>query len=71
MDLSKAPGKITRGTLADADATFTIRDKYLVRIAKGELDVASAFVQGRLAIKGDSQKAMKVGKILAGMPSLA
>ncbi len=70
IDLSKAPGKITRGTLDDADATFTIRDKYLYRIATGELDVTSAFVQGRLAIKGDSDKAMKVGKILAGMPPL-
>jgi len=70
VDLTKAPGKITRGVIEDADATFTIRDKYLMRIAKGELDVASAFVQGRLAIKGNSDKAMKVGKILAGMPAL-
>jgi len=70
VDLTKAPGKITRGSLEDPDATFTIRDKYLLRIGQGELDVASAFVQGRLAIKGDSDKAMKVGKLLAGMPKL-
>lgn len=70
VDLSTPPGKIIRGTLSESDAIFTIRDKYLDRIAKGDLDIASAFVQGRLAIKGDMDKAMKLGVILGKLKDL-
>ena len=65
VDLSKPPGRITRGTFKEADATFTVQDKYLVRIGNGDLSLMNAFIQGRLSIDGDNAKAMKLGKILS------
>lgn len=65
VDLSNPPGRITRGTFKDADATFSVDDKYLVRIGSGDLSLMNAFIQGRLSISGDNSKAMKLGKILS------
>lgn len=70
IDLNEAPGRVTRGAAEKPDATLTIRDDHLMRIAHGELDLQIAFVQGRLKVKGDMDKALKLGGVMSKIPSL-
>lgn len=65
LDLNKKPGVVRRGKAAKPDVVFTIKDEHLMKIARGKLNVQTAFIQGRLKVKGDSSKAMKLGGILA------
>lgn len=69
VDISVYPGTVTAGIAENADATFTISDEHLARIATGKLDVQTAFVQGRLKIDGDMGQAMKMAKMLGKMLS--
>ncbi|MEL6391880.1 MAG: wax ester/triacylglycerol synthase family O-acyltransferase [Bacteroidota bacterium] len=71
IDLNKSPGVVRKGAAKDPDVTFTIADKHLVRIGKGDMSLQSAFIQGRLKIDGDSSKAMKLGTILSKLPKMA
>ena len=64
IDLTKSPGSIRKSGATNPDATFTIADEHLVKIAQGKLNVQTAFVQGRLKITGDMNKALKFGGIL-------
>ncbi len=70
VNLDKSPGTIKRGRVKDPDATFTVQEKNLMRLAKGDLNVQTAFIQGRLAVGGDNAKAMKLGKILSYVPPI-
>jgi hypothetical protein len=67
VDISTYPGTVKAGRTDAPDATFTIEDEHLMRIADGKLDMQSAFIQGRLKIDGDFAMAMKLGKILEKM----
>lgn len=67
VDISTYPGTVKSGKTPNADATFTIEDEHLVKIAAGKLDVQTAFMQGRLKIDGDYSQAMKLAKILGKM----
>lgn len=70
LNLNKPPGSVRRGMANDPDLTITVRDEHLLRIGTGDLDFQTAFVQGRLSIKGDMKQAMKLAKILSLMPKL-
>ncbi len=70
INLNKSPGEVRKGKTTKADATFTISDKHLMRVATGKLNLQTAFIQGRLKIDGDSMKAMKLGTILSKLPKL-
>lgn len=67
VDISTYPGTVKSGKTAQPDATLTIEDEYLVRIAAGQLDVQTAFIQGRLAVDGDYGQAMRLAKLLGKM----
>ena len=67
VDISKYPGTVTAGKTADVDATFTVEEEHLLKVAEGKLDVQTAFIQGRLKIDGDMAQAMKLAKILGKM----
>lgn len=64
IDLNKAPGTVTKRKAAKPDVTFKIAEKHLTRIAAGKLNVQTAFVQGRLKVDGDYDKAMKMAGML-------
>lgn len=64
INLNKSPGEVRKSKASKPDATFTIADKYLMKIASGEQDLQTTYVQGRLKIDGDLTKAMKLGTIL-------
>ncbi|MEL6866445.1 MAG: SCP2 sterol-binding domain-containing protein, partial [Bacteroidota bacterium] len=70
LDFNKHPGQVRKGKAANPDVTFTIQENHLMRIAKGSLDIQTAFVQGRLKVKGDMGKAMFMGKFLSKVPKL-
>ena len=70
IDLDKSPGSVRKGSAADPDVTFTIKAKHLVKIGSGKLKLQTAFVQGRLKIQGDSDKAMKFGTILSKLKKM-
>jgi putative sterol carrier protein len=41
-----------------------------MRIATGDLDIQTAFVQGRLNVQGDMKKTTRLAKILSMLPKL-
>lgn len=68
LNLKKAPGNVRKGRTKNFDASLTIQDKHLIKIAEGKLDVMTAFIQGRIAITGDNDKVMKLASILKQLP---
>ncbi|MEL6853412.1 MAG: WS/DGAT domain-containing protein, partial [Bacteroidota bacterium] len=70
IDLNQSPGVVQPGIIDNPDVTLTVKEKHLLRIGKGDMSLQSAFIQGRLSIKGDSTKAMKLGAILTKMEKL-
>lgn len=64
IDLNSTPGKLSKTKATQPDVTFTIADKHLVRIATGKSDVQTAFIQGRLKVNGDYDRAMKMAGML-------
>jgi putative sterol carrier protein len=55
---------ITEGNGRPTDATLTIRDAHLAEILRGNLDPQIAFVQGKLRVDGDINKAIEFGSLL-------
>ena len=55
---------VTEGNGRPADATLTIRDAHLAEVLKGNLDPQIAFVQGKLRVEGDINKAIEFGALL-------
>ena len=70
VDLNKKPGVVRKNKVKSPDVTFKISDEHLLKVAKGELDMQTAFIQGRLKIEGDVGKAMALGGILGKLPKL-
>ncbi len=67
VDISKYPGTVAKGEVDKKDATFSIEEEHLLKIALGKLDVQTAFIQGRLKVDGDFDQAMKLAKIMQKM----
>ncbi len=47
----------------DADATITTSEENLLAISRGELNPTSAYMTGKLKVKGDMGAAMKLQKL--------
>ena len=67
VDISKYPGEVIEEKAENPDATFNISDEHLMKIATGELDVQTAFIQGRLKIDGELDQAMRLAKLITKM----
>jgi WS/DGAT/MGAT family acyltransferase len=67
VDISTYPGSCKTGKANQPDATFTIEEEHLLKVADGKLDIQAAFIQGRLKIDGNFEQAMKLAKILGKM----
>lgn len=70
LNLNKPPGSVRRGTAKDPDIVLTVSDEHLYKIGTGQLEFQTAFIQGRVKIKGDMKKGMKLAKILSLIPKL-
>lgn len=51
-------------TTYDSDCTLSLSEKNLLKLFQGELNPTSAFMTGRLKVKGDLSLAMKLQSIL-------
>jgi putative sterol carrier protein len=54
---------VTDGASAGADATITSSEENFERIVAGELNPTSAYMTGKLKVKGDMGAAMKLQKL--------
>ncbi len=68
LNLSKKPGSVRKGIAKNPDVTVKIKEQYLLKIARKKLNVATAFVQGRIKLDGDSAIGMKLATILGQLP---
>lgn len=68
LNLRAAPGSVRKGKSRNPDVVLSLEEKHLKKFASGNLNVATAFIQGRLKIEGESDIAMKLASILKQMP---
>jgi putative sterol carrier protein len=62
VDVRDGNVKVTEGG-NDADVTITATEENFQKIATGELNPTSAYMSGKLKIKGDMGAAMKLQKL--------
>ena len=55
--------KVTEGDAGGADCTISASDETFQKIANGEQNATSAYMTGKLKIKGDMGAAMKLQKL--------
>lgn len=60
---SSRPFKISKEETAKPDVTFITDEETFVKMAKGEVKAANAFMSGKLKVKGNLSIAMKAEKI--------
>jgi putative sterol carrier protein len=54
---------VTDGASGDADCTFSATEETFAKITSGEQNATSAYMTGKLKIKGDMGAAMKLQKL--------
>lgn len=66
MDLKNAPGSLVRNAPEDlsTDVTMIMTGEDFVKMFKGQLNSMSAFMSGKLKIKGDMSKGLKLEKLM-------
>ena len=62
VDVQDGALNVTEGP-GDADVTISASEETFTRIAKGELNPTSAYMSGKIKIKGDMGAAMKLQKL--------
>jgi len=64
VDLTTTPGEVRQGTAAAPDCVITMRDDDFVALTSKELNPVTAYMQGKIQIRGDMNLVMKLQKIL-------
>jgi putative sterol carrier protein len=54
---------VTEGTSPDADCTISTSEENFLKIANGEQNATSAYMTGKLKVKGDMGAALKLQKL--------
>mmetsp|Transcript_13865 Transcript_13865/g.35762 ORF Transcript_13865/g.35762 Transcript_13865/m.35762 type:complete len:132 (-) Transcript_13865:179-574(-) len=60
--------KVVSESPTKSDCTITISDTDLVALASGKLNAMSAYMSGKLKLRGKSALAQKLGELLKGPP---
>lgn len=63
VDATQVPNVVSKENL-DADCVITLSAENAMKLAKGDLNVMTAFMMGKLKVKGDMAVAMKVAAML-------
>ena len=63
VDVTDGGVSVTEGGGGDADVTITSSAETFEKIASGDLNPTSAYMSGKLKIKGDMGAAMKLQKL--------
>jgi putative sterol carrier protein len=66
VDLKSDPPAVKAGDAGNAECTITVSAQDFLDIDTGKLNPQVAFMSGKLRIKGDMSKAMKLGQVLKG-----
>ena len=66
LDLKTGNGKVEQGD-GKADVTFTMADADFVAMSEGKLDGQSAFMSGKLKLKGNMAIAMRLSSVLSAL----
>ncbi len=64
VDGRSSPNAVSDGAGKNADTTISVSLADFEKMAKGELDGTSAFMQGKLRVAGDMGLAMKIGPLV-------
>ncbi len=70
IDLKNPPGRVAEEQNPAADCRFTTAEEHFLRVLKGDLDIQIAFMQGKLKVSGDFNKAFKLGSLFRKLPPL-
>lgn len=68
FNLSEKPYKLTKSKSGDAVCKIQMTEPHLLAMVSGKMDATTAFMQGKLKIKGDINAAIRFGKMLAKLP---
>jgi len=66
VDLKNGSGSVKKGEQGKPDCTVIMKESDFVDLMTGKLNGQSAFMSGKLKIKGNMALAMKLGKLSSG-----
>jgi len=67
LDLKTGSGSLGEGSLEGADCTMTLDSGLMLDMFSGKANATTAFMMGKLKIKGDMRAAMKLEKLMKKM----
>ena len=67
--MKTAPGSVDQGAHSSPDVTMVMDSEDFVKMFQGSLKATAAFMGGKLKIKGDMGKAMKLEKLMGATKS--
>lgn len=65
MDIVDGTATVSKGDVAQPDVVVRMKDHDFVALNTGRLNGGVAFMTGKLKVKGDMSKAMKLGGLLS------
>jgi len=65
VDLKNGDGSVQEGEAESADCTISMSDSDFVDLAKGELNPTTAFMSGKIKVKGNPMLATKLQQLMA------
>jgi len=69
FDLTGDTRQVVEGGSDEAACTLRMKDHHVVEMVRGKLDGPAAFMQGKLKVEGDINKAIAFGKVLGAFPA--
>merc|ERR1712127_521087 len=60
-------GKLSSSDNFESDVQFTMKEKVFIKMFKGQINSTTAFMTGKLKIKGDMKKAMALERLMSKM----